>query len=81
MRLIATKQFWRGYDKLPESIQGQVDRTLTLLEENPHHPGLRIHKRQGEKDVWQARVTRNYRLYFQMEGETITLLSISAHEK
>ena len=81
MRLIASTRFWRDYHKLPGPMQAQVDKTLALLEENPHHSGLHTHKRQGEKEVWQARVTRSYRVYFKIEDDTVHLLTVVAHEK
>jgi len=73
--------FKRDYRKLPAAIRDRVDKTLRLLGVNPRHPSLRAHKREGEDDIWQARVTQNYRLYFQMEGDTITLLAVGPHEK
>ena len=81
MRLVTTTRFWRDYNKLNPTIQNQVDKALELLAENPHHPSLHTHKRRGEKEVWQARVTRGHRLYFEMEGDIIRLVSVVSHEK
>ena len=74
-------QFDKKYRQLTQDIRRYVDKTLDLLRENPYHPSLHTHKRRGEKEVWQARVTRNYRLYFEMEGDIIRLVSVVPHEK
>jgi hypothetical protein len=42
---------------------------------------LRTHKRQGEENLWQARVTRGYRLYFELHSNAIHLIDIGPHEK
>lgn len=79
--IVPSPQFEKEYGKLELQVQRQIDKSLGLLRENPHHPSLRTHKRRGEGNIWQARVTRDYRLYFEMEGEVIRLLSVTSHEK
>ena len=81
MSLRSTHKFKRSYKKLPEDVQRKTDQMLALLDENPHHPSLRTHKRKGEEGVWQARLTRDYRIFFLMDGETLTLLDVVAHPK
>ena len=53
--------FWTDYDKLPVRIQRIADQQFRLMEVNPRHPSLRLKKIPGRKNVWSARVTRNYR--------------------
>lgn len=79
--ILASPQFMRSYRQLSPTLQLQVDKQIRLLRQNPHHPSLRTHKRRGEGDVWQARITGNYRLFFTMEGDTISLLTVGPHEK
>ena len=79
--ILTTPGYDRDYQKLPARIQGNVDQQVLRLRLNPHHPSLRTHKRRGEGEVWQARITQSYRLFFRMEGNTITLLTIGPHEK
>ena len=79
--VIPSPQFRRAYRKLDTPLQNEVDRTIGLLSDNPRHPSLHTHKRRGKGEVWQARVTRNCRLYFLMEGDTLTLISVGPHEK
>ena len=80
-KVVPTHQFERAYKRLNRKIQDQVDKTINLLMIDPRHPSLRTHKRKEDKTLWRTRVTSSYRLYFQMKGETITLLSVTAHKK
>ena len=81
MELIYAPAFLKNYRELTAELREQVDKQLSFLAIDPHHPSLRIHKRRGEKGIWQARITRSYRLFFRMQGNTITLLTVSRHEK
>ncbi len=81
MRVIRTKRFDETFLKLPASIHRKAIEQLLRLEANPHHPSLHTHKRAGQKNLWQARITRNYRVFFQLECDTITLVSVEPHEK
>jgi hypothetical protein len=43
------------------------------------HPSLRAKKYDTER--WQARVTRDWRFYFRIEGDSYILLDIMRHPK
>lgn len=81
MQLIHTAEFLRSYEKLPPEIRVQTDKQLIFLSRNPRHPSLHVHKRAGERNLWQARMTRSYRLFFRMDGDAIVLPSVEPHEK
>lgn len=81
LRLVYSPRFRRKFRKLDFPVREQVKKALRQLAENPYHPSLRTHKREGESETWQARVSRCYRLYFEMEGEELRLVDIVAHEK
>ena len=42
---------------------------------------LRAKKYDEARDLWQARVTRGWRFYFTIEGDTYRLHDIIAHPK
>lgn len=65
----------------PPSVRRAFDKQVGLLADNLRHPSLRAKKYDEAKDVWQARVTKGWRFYFQIEGETYTILSVRAHPK
>jgi hypothetical protein len=52
-----------------------------LRERSPRHLSLRAKKHDEARDLWQARVTRGWRSYFTIEGDTDRLHDIIAHLK
>ncbi len=81
MRLRYTDRFSRQYAAAPMPIQIAFDRKAALLAQNLRHPSLRAKKYDEARDIWQARVTRDWRFYFQIEGDTYTILSLIPHPK
>ena len=39
-----------------------------------HHPSLHAKKYDERKDTWQARVNRDWRFYFRIEGDTYLMI-------
>jgi len=65
----------------PELLS-QYEKTLKLLEINPLHPSLRLHKLKGKlKHLWSISINLNYRisLEFFIEKEKIILVNIGSH--
>jgi len=61
----------------------QYEKVLTLLEINPHHPSLRLHKLEGKlKDLHSISINISYRITieFIIEDETIIPINIGSHE-
>jgi mRNA interferase RelE/StbE len=63
------------------SVRTAFDKQVRLPAENLRHPSLRAKKYDEANDIWQARVTRGWRFYFQIEGDVYTILSVRAHPK
>ena len=80
MRLLTTKPFEDDYAGLPERIRVLVNRKLALLLESPRHPSLRVKKMEDPRAIWEARITKSYRLTFQMAGDTCILRRIGPHD-
>jgi mRNA-degrading endonuclease RelE of RelBE toxin-antitoxin system len=74
-----TPHFQRSYQKLPKEIQAAFDKQLVLLLQNLRHPSLRAKKYDEGRDVWQVRVTGNYRCYFEIQDNQYTFHEIRAH--
>jgi len=72
-------QFEKSYADAPLQIQKLFDRKLALLVQNLRHPSLRAKKYDEARDIWQARVDRAWRFYFQIRGDTYYLLNITPH--
>jgi mRNA-degrading endonuclease RelE of RelBE toxin-antitoxin system len=81
MRHRFSKRFAREYAEAPLEIQRTFDRKLDLLLQDLRHPSLRAKKYDEAKDIWQARVTRAWRFYFQIHGDTYVVLSVRPHPK
>ena len=81
MKLYPTKDFIEYYESLPQRIQKQADKQLGLLLQNLHHPSLRIKKMKGVKNIWEARVTKDYRFSFEIRGDAYILRRVSKHNE
>ena len=64
-------------------LRNQYRKTLELLELNPHHPSLRLHKLTGPlSDLHSVSINISYRitLEFLVEGNRILPVNIGKHE-
>ena len=80
MKLRFTKKFVRKYRKLPQQIQQTADKQLRLLLSDPKHPSLNKKKMQDPRNIWEIKITRAYRLTFQVEKYTYVLRNIGTHD-
>jgi mRNA interferase RelE/StbE len=48
---------------------------------NLNHPSLRAKKYDESRDLWQARVTRDWRFYFTIEEDVYALHEIRIYPK
>ena len=81
MKRLYSQRFLRGYREAPAPIQKAFDRKANLLLQNLRHPSLRAKKRDEARDIWQARVTRDWRFYFRIVGDTYVFLDLIPHPK
>ena len=76
-----SQRFLRQYADAPAEVKGAFDKQVALLLQNNRHPSLRVKKYGGAANLWQARVNRDWRFYFTIEGETYRLHEIVPHPK
>jgi len=81
MRLQYHPRIARQLADAPPAVRRAFDRKVELLAQNLRHPSLRAKKYDEANDVWQARVTQGWRFYFQIAGDTYTILSVTPHPK
>ena len=79
MLVRVSERFRRSYENVPPAIQRTFHRKLEFLLQDLRHPSLRAKKYDEARDLWQARVTRGWRFYFTIEGDTYRLHDIIAH--
>ena len=80
MHIEATETFIRLYKKLPEEIKTKAKKSLEFLASNPSHPSLGHKKMAGQNDIFEIRVSQNYRLTYQRVGDTAYLRKIGTHD-
>lgn len=69
--------------KHPE-VRGQYQKTLELLEVNPHHPSLRLHGLQGRlSGLSSVSINMSYRIVLEMviRENDIILVDVGNHEQ
>lgn len=80
-RIAFTRRFQKDYAKLPPEIQSKADQQIHRLGKGDFsYPSLRVKKMTGEEKVWEASVTMNYRMVFDMERDLLTFLKIGLHD-
>jgi len=65
----------------PLPVQRAFRKQLRFLAQGLHHPSLRAQKYGGASDLWQARVTRDWRLYFRIVGDSYVITALIPHPK
>lgn len=85
-KLIFTESYLKREKKFlkrhPELVE-RYKKILRLLEVNPNHPSLRLHKLKGKlADKYSVSITMSYRiiLTFSVTEEGIVLIDIGSHE-
>ena len=81
MRGLATRRFLDEYNAAPAAIQRAFRKQLAFLLRDLRHPSLRAKKYDDVGGIWQARVTRSWRFYFTIEGDSYILRTIREHPK
>lgn len=78
-----TRRAIRFIRKHPE-VRQQYEKTLQLLELDPFHPSLRLHKLKGRlSDLHSVSINLSYRitLEFLIEGRTLIPVAIGSHDE
>ena len=81
MKMRFSKGFLTALADAPESIQRAFFKQVQFLEQNLRHPSLHAKKYDEARDIWQARVTSNWRFYFTVENGECRLHVIKKHPK
>jgi mRNA interferase RelE/StbE len=81
MQIKTSKIFKNDYISLSEEIKERANKQLSFLVKNPHHPSLRLKKIKGKGNIWEARITQDYRLTLQIDGDICLLRRIGKHDE
>ena len=81
MRRVYSERFQKSFDEAPKAVQKACDKQLSLLLQNLHHPSLHAKKYSESEDLWQARVNKDWRFYFFIQGDIYYLVDVRPHPK
>ncbi len=79
MEIHFTERAKRQYKKLAPEMKKKADKQFLLLRHNLKHPSLNV-KKMGGSERYEARVGFHFRLSFFLEGNSIYILSVGAHD-
>ncbi|MBF0476722.1 MAG: type II toxin-antitoxin system RelE/ParE family toxin [Deltaproteobacteria bacterium] len=86
MKLFESNKYKEDFRKLPDEIQRKTIKALRLLIADIHHPSLRVKKVKGPaieglSNLLEARINKDYRLFFSIIPETYVLIACGKHDK
>jgi len=81
MKAVYTNRARKALDDLPASISKAFFKQVKFLEQDLHHPSLRAKKYDESQDLWQARVNKDWRFYFQIHDDVYYIVDIIPHPK
>lgn len=81
-KLRYSRYFKKGFSGLPQEIADETETAIRELEQGNLQPSRRPKKRKPKKlDIWQIRITLNYRLTYRNDGDVIELLAVGTHDE
>ena len=85
MTIFVSRSFLRKYKKLLKQnprLREKIKNQLSIFQDNPNHPSLRLHKLQGKMITdWSISVGQDLRLIFTNVKDGILLVDIGKHEE
>ena len=81
MTIVLSDAVIEALKDVPPPVQRAFNKQLRFLAQNLFHPSLRAKKYGGASDIWQARVTRDWRLYFRILGNAYVITALIPHPK
>ncbi|MEO8027771.1 MAG: hypothetical protein ABI823_14910 [Bryobacteraceae bacterium] len=81
MRIALSARAVESLAVMPPPVRRAFAKQLRFLSLNLGHPSLHAKKYDEHRDVWQARVNRNWRFYFRINGDTYFVDDVIPHPK
>ena len=81
MDVVFTRRARKDFAGLSPQLKAQMRKQLALLQSDLRHPSIDAKKYGGVDDIWQGRVNRDYRFYFQIIDDAYHILTIIPHPK
>ena len=81
MKLDYLPKALEALEEAPVQVRKAFFKQVRFLEQDLRHPSLKTKKYDESKDLWQARVNRDWRFYFNIVGDTYVIRDIIPHPK
>lgn len=81
MKLGYTDHFLKVLARTSPSIQKAFYKQARFLVPNLRHTSLRSKKYNEANNIWQARVNKDWRFFFKIEGDIYLMIHIGPHSK
>ncbi len=81
MKVVFSDRAIESLKDAPRNVQRAFDKQLRFLTANLLHPSLHAKKYNESKDLWQARVNRDWRFCITIADDTYRIEKIIAHPK
>ena len=81
MKVVVSDRAIHSLKNAPRNVQRAFDKQLRFLMDNLLHPSLHAKKYDETNDLWQARVTKEWRFYFTITDDTYRIEKIIPHPK
>jgi len=81
MPIELTEHFARKYERLSAAIQKKVDRSIRLLQNDSHHPGLKTHPVQSAPGIFEASVDSRCRMTCEQRRDVLLLRNVDNHDE
>lgn len=81
MKLEYTKTTLQSLSRLTPRIRKAFYKQADYLLHNIQHPSLHAKKFSEAEDMWQARVTREWRFYFRIANDSYIITDVRSHPK
>ena len=81
MRIDYLPRVLDALEEAPPPVRKALFKQAQFLAQNLHHPSLHAKKFDESRDLWQARVNRDWRFYFTIQGDTCVIRDVIPHPK
>ena len=81
MKLWTSPHFDTRYRNAPIAVRRAMKKQMLLLVQDIRYPSLHAKKYDVSQGIGQARVTKGWRFYFTIRGDTYELHDIKLHPK
>ena len=81
MKVVLSNRAIESLNGAPQNVRRAFEKQLRFLVSNLQHPSLHAKKYDEPRDIWQARVNKDWRFYFSIRDDIYTIEKVIPHPK